>query len=169
MSKSDFEKALQELENIVGSDVGDNEHEDKEFEENFEQEEDVFEESNEDDFAEPINDDNDDQNKDDYSEEKITMASVAKNAIRNALLSGDLMNTLERVLNGINFAQATVASFSNVVDKAQQKIESTSETTGENGLQILNEAWLSMFQSLMQTEEFQQLLANILVQIVKDG
>jgi lipid II:glycine glycyltransferase (peptidoglycan interpeptide bridge formation enzyme) len=77
---------------------------------------------------------------------------------------------MERISGSLDFAKTTVTTFSQIVEKAQEKLEGkTEEIMGAGGITFRSDMWVPMFLSLMQTQEFQHLMANMLVQIIKEG
>lgn len=100
----------------------------------------------------------------------VTMATVAKNALHDAIASGTLKNILDKVSSSIDFTKTAVTSFSQIVDKAQTKLEGkVEEVTIHGGMTVMSDMWVPMVLSLIQTQEFQHIMANMLVKIIKDS
>jgi len=100
----------------------------------------------------------------------VTMAANAKRALYNSIHSGNLKNILEKVTGSIDFMKTAVTSFTEIVDKAQQKIDGkVEEITMQSGMTVMSDMWLPMAMGLLQTQEFQHIMANMLVKIIKDA
>lgn len=100
----------------------------------------------------------------------VTMAASAKKALQNAISSGSLKNILEKVSGSIDFMKTAVTSFTQIVDKAQQKLEGkVEEITIQGGMKVMSDMWVPMVLGLIQTQEFQHIMANMLVKIIKDS
>jgi len=102
---------------------------------------------------------------DDY----VTMAAIAKKALHSALTTGSLKSFLEKLTSGVDFAKSALVSFTQIVEKAQEKMEGKVETvTIAGGMSVMSNTWLPMIMGMMQTPEFQHLMANMLVKLLKD-
>ncbi|HHW03270.1 MAG TPA: hypothetical protein GXX35_10785 [Thermoanaerobacterales bacterium] len=100
----------------------------------------------------------------------VTMAASAKKALHNAISSGNLKNTLEKVSGSLDFMKTAVTSFSQIIEKAQQKMEGkVEEITIQGGMTVMSDMWVPMVLGLIQTQEFQHIMANMLVKIIKDA
>ncbi|MDI3481555.1 MAG: hypothetical protein PWQ97_1210 [Tepidanaerobacteraceae bacterium] len=100
----------------------------------------------------------------------IAMAASAKKALQNAISSGSLKNILEKVSGSIDFMKTAVTSFTQIIDKAQQKLEGkVEEITIQGGTKVMSDMWVPMVLGLIQTQEFQHIMANMLVKIIKDS
>lgn len=100
----------------------------------------------------------------------VTMAASAKKALQNAISSGNLKNILEKVSGSIDFMKTAVTSFTQIIDKAQQKLEGkVEEITIQGGMTVMSDMWVPMVLGLIQTQEFQHIMANMLVKIIKDA
>lgn len=103
------------------------------------------------------------------TQEPKTIATAAKDAVKNAVTSGNLKSTMGKISGGLDFAKVAVNSFSDILDKAQEKIHGNiEELPGPTGIPIMTDMWVPMFLGLMQTQEFQHLMANMLVQVIKN-
>ncbi|WP_422445502.1 hypothetical protein [Thermoanaerobacterium sp. DL9XJH110] len=150
MTKEELEKALSEVEaqrNLIKKEL-------KKFEET----------------GGTLDYDKEGDKKGEKNEGPATMAAMTKNILRQAIATGNLKNTMERISGSLDFAKTTVTTFSQIVEKAQEKLEGkTEEIMGAGGITFRSDMWVPMFLSLMQTQEFQHLIANMLVQIIKEG
>ncbi|AYO29831.1 MAG: hypothetical protein PWR06_680 [Thermoanaerobacteraceae bacterium] len=100
----------------------------------------------------------------------VTMATVAKKALHDAVASGNLKNILDKVSSSIDFAKTAVTSFSQIVEKAQAKMDGKiEEITIQGGMTVMSNMWMPMVLGLIQTQEFQHIMANMLVKIIKDA
>lgn len=98
-----------------------------------------------------------------------TMATATKNIVKKAVVSGNLKDTMGKVSGALDFAKVGVNSFCEILDKAQEKLDGNiEELPGPMGIPIMTDMWIPMLLGLMQTQEFQHLMSNMLVQIIKD-
>ena len=108
----------------------------------------------------------------DESEEKTspkTVGAATKDIFKEAVVSGNLKNAMTKVSGALDFAKVGVNSFSEVLDKAKAKMEGNiEELPGPTGIPIMTDMWIPMILGLMQTQEFQHLMSNMLVQLIKD-
>lgn len=97
-------------------------------------------------------------------------SSDFKKIIYNAIISGKLQKMLEKVVDGMDLTKVALRSLADIIDKTKDKLEgNVDEVPGPMGMPIMTDMWLPMFLSLLQTQEFQHLLANMFAQLVKDG
>lgn len=100
----------------------------------------------------------------------VTGSTVAKKVLYNAVTSGNLKNTLDKISDSIDFTKTTVTCFSQIVEKAQAKIDGKiDEITMQSGSRVMSDMWPPMVLSLMQTEEFQHIAANMLVKVIQEA
>lgn len=93
-----------------------------------------------------------------------------KKIVFDAIASGRLQKTLVRAADGMDLTKVALKSLSDIIDKTKDKLEGNiDEVPGPMGMPIMTDMWLPMFITLLQTQEFQHLLANMLAQLVKDG
>lgn len=99
----------------------------------------------------------------------ITMATVTKKILHDAIVSGNLKNLLNKLTGSIDFAKTAVISFSQIVDKAQAKMEGKiEEITIQGGMKVMSDMWIPIVLGLIQTQEFQHIMANMLVALIKE-
>jgi len=104
-----------------------------------------------------------------FEDDYVTMAALAKKTLHSALTTGSLKSFLEKLTGGVDFAKSALVSFTQIVEKAQEKIDGKVETvTIAGGMSVMSNTWLPMIMGMMQTQEFQHLMANMLVKILKD-
>lgn len=93
-----------------------------------------------------------------------------KKILYNAITSGNLQKMLVKVADGMDLTKVALKSFADIIEKTKDKLEGNiEEVAGPMGIPIMTDMWLPMFLSLLQTQEFQHLLANMFAQLVKDG
>ncbi|HHY70307.1 MAG TPA: hypothetical protein GX519_01310 [Thermoanaerobacterales bacterium] len=93
-----------------------------------------------------------------------------KDIMYNAITSGSFKNALMRISDGMDFTKTALKSFSAIIDKTRDKLEGNiDEVPGPMGMPIMTDMWLQMLLTLLQTQEFQHLLANMFAQFFKDG
>jgi len=92
-----------------------------------------------------------------------------KKVLHNAITSGNLRRTLERLADGMDLTKVALKSLSDIIEKTKDKLEGkVEEVAGPTGIPIMTNMWLPMLLSLLQTQEFQHLIANMFAQMVKD-
>jgi hypothetical protein len=70
----------------------------------------------------------------------------------------------------MDLTKVALKSLSDIIDKTKNKLEGkVEEVAGPTGMPIMTDMWLPMLLSLLQTQEFQHLMANMFAQLVKDG
>lgn len=100
----------------------------------------------------------------------VTMATLTKKALQSAFASGSLKSFLEKLTGGVDFAKSALISFTQIVEKAQEKMDGkVEEVTLAGGMSVMSNTWLPMVLGMMQTPEFQHLMANMLVKILKES
>lgn len=93
-----------------------------------------------------------------------------KSTARNSIASGKLKNVFENIINNIDYAKTAVISFANIADKAQDKLEGkVEEITVSGGMTVMTNMWVPMILGLIQTQEFQHLVANMVVTAIKES
>lgn len=93
-----------------------------------------------------------------------------KNTARKAIISGNLKNIFDNILNNIDYAKTAVISLANIADKAQDKLEGkVEEITVSSGMSVMTNMWIPIILGLIQTQEFQHLMANMVVSAIKEG
>ena len=93
-----------------------------------------------------------------------------KKVMHDAISSGRIKKALEKISDGMDLSKVALKSLSDIIDKTKDKLKGNiDEVTGPMGMPIMTDMWLPMLISLLQTHEFQHLLANVFVQLVKDG
>jgi hypothetical protein len=93
-----------------------------------------------------------------------------KKVMYNAIASGNLKNVLEKMSTGMDFTKTALKSITDIIDKTRDKLEGNiDEVSGPMGMPIMTDMWLPMFLTLLQTQEFQHLLANMFAQLFKDS
>lgn len=96
-----------------------------------------------------------------------TMAMATKDRLHQSISDGSLKEKLDKLSNSANVFQSTVNSFSQIVDKAQKQMESQSaQVSAGNDLSILSDMWVPMFLNLIETSEFQGLMASMLIRMI---
>jgi len=94
----------------------------------------------------------------------------AKNAARKSITSGNLKKTLENMLVNIDYAKIAVKSLANIADKTQDKLEGkVEEITVASGMSVMTNMWVPMILGLIQTQEFQHLMANMVATAIKES
>ena len=93
-----------------------------------------------------------------------------KKIMHDAITSGSLQQALERLADGMDLTKVALKSLSDIIDKTKNKLEGkVEEVAGPTGMPIMTDMCLPMLLSLLQTQEFQHLMANMFAQLVKDG
>ena len=93
-----------------------------------------------------------------------------KSTARNSIASGKLKNVFENIINNIDYAKTAVISLANIADKAQDKLEGkVEEITVSGGMTVMTNMWVPMILGLIQTQEFQHLVANMVVTAIKES
>jgi len=93
-----------------------------------------------------------------------------KKILYEAIASGSLQKALVRLVDGMDLTKVALKSLSDIIDKTKNKLEGNiEEVAGPMGMPIMTDMWLPMLLSLLQTQEFQHLMANMFAQLVKDG
>jgi len=94
----------------------------------------------------------------------------AKNAAKNSITSGNLKKVFDNILNNIDYAKIAIKSFANIAEKAQDKLEGkVEEITVASGMSVMTNMWIPMILGLIQTQEFQHLMANMVVNAIQDN
>ncbi|HHY42484.1 MAG TPA: hypothetical protein GX514_06525 [Thermoanaerobacterales bacterium] len=94
----------------------------------------------------------------------------AKKTARSAILSGNLKNLFDNILKNMDYAKTAVISLANIADKAQDKLEGkVEEITVASGMSVMTNMWIPMILGLIQTQEFQHLMANMVVAAIKES
>lgn len=79
-----------------------------------------------------------------------------------------MKDILDRISDNIDYAKTAVISLSNIAEKAQDKLDGkVEEITIASGTSIKSDMWFPMILGLIQTQEFQHLMANMVVGAVK--
>ena len=106
----------------------------------------------------------------DTDDDVVTMASLTKKALQSALMTGNLKSFLETLTGHVDFAKSALVSFTQIVEKAQEKIEGkVEEVKIASGMSVMSNTWLPMIMGIMQTQEFQHLMANMLVKVLNES
>ncbi|NLZ54990.1 MAG: hypothetical protein GX892_17955 [Thermoanaerobacteraceae bacterium] len=93
-----------------------------------------------------------------------------KNTARKSITSGNLKIMFENILNNIDYAKTAVKSLADIADKAQDKLEGkVEEITVSSGMSVMTNMWVPMILGLIQTQEFQHLMANMVVSAIKES
>jgi hypothetical protein len=93
-----------------------------------------------------------------------------KSTARNSITSGNLKNMFGNILNNIDYAKIAVKSLANIADKAQDKLEGkVEEITVSGGMSVMTNMWIPMILSLIQTQEFQHLMANMVATAIQES
>lgn len=96
-----------------------------------------------------------------------TMAMATKDRLHQSISDGSLKEKLDKISNSANVFQSTVNSFSQIVDKAQKQMENQSaQVSTGNDLSIFADMWVPMFLNLIETSEFQGLVASMLIKMI---
>lgn len=94
----------------------------------------------------------------------------AKNAARKSLTSGNMKKLFDNILNNIDYIKIAVKSFANIAEKAQDKLEGrVEEITVSNGMAVMTNMWIPMILALIQTQEFQHLMANMVATAIQES
>jgi hypothetical protein len=94
----------------------------------------------------------------------------AKRNARQLIISGNLKNIFGNIINNIDYAKTAVLSLSDITEKAQDKLEGkVEEITIASGMPIRSDMWFPMMLGLIQTQEFQHLMANTVVSAIKES
>lgn len=103
------------------------------------------------------------------SDDQITAAVTdAKKMMQQSIKSGNLKDILDKIADNIDYAKTAVISLSNITEKAQEKLDGkVEEITVAGGMSISSDMWFPIVLGLIQTQEFQHLMANMLVGIIK--
>jgi hypothetical protein len=101
--------------------------------------------------------------------EAATIAEMTKYALRDAIENGNLQMFLEKILGSLDFAKTAISSLSEIIEKAQAKMDGKNEEiVGADGMSFASDMWLPMLMGIVQTQEFQHLMANMIVKMIKD-
>jgi|GEM_PF-1365605 len=93
-----------------------------------------------------------------------------KKIMHDAIASGNLQRALIRLADGMELTKVALKSLSEILEKTKNKLEgNVEEVAGPTGIPIMANMMLPMMLSLLQTQEFQHLIANMFAQLVKDG
>ncbi|HHV19518.1 MAG TPA: hypothetical protein GXZ27_11875 [Thermoanaerobacterales bacterium] len=99
----------------------------------------------------------------------VSVMNTKKNA-RQLITSGNLKNIFDNIINNIDYAKTAVMSLSDITEKAQDKLEGkVEEITIASGMPIRSDMWFPMVLGLIQTQEFQHLMANTVVSAIKES
>lgn len=91
-----------------------------------------------------------------------------KDMLRFVVASGKLKRVLEGIAGAMDFSKAAVDALAQVAEKAQEKMDGKTESMpGPMGAEILSDMWLPMLLNIMKTPEFQHILANMVVTVIK--
>ncbi|MDD4569253.1 MAG: hypothetical protein PHE70_03900 [Tepidanaerobacteraceae bacterium] len=102
--------------------------------------------------------------------EPVVEINDIKKVLHNAIASGNLKNVLEKIAGGMDFSKTALKSFSDIIDKTRDKLEGNiDEVPGPTGIPIMTDMWLPMFLTLLQTQEFQHIIANMIAKFFKDS
>jgi len=94
----------------------------------------------------------------------------AKKVARKSITSGNLKKMFDNVLNNLDYAKIAVKSFSNIAEKAQDKLEGrVEEITVASGMSVMTNTWIPMILGLIQTQEFQHLIANMVATAIRES
>lgn len=109
------------------------------------------------------------EKKGDKNDEPLTASiTAAKRTLEESIASGNLKDILDRISDNIDYAKTAVISLSNIAEKAQDKLDGkVEEITIASGTSIKSDMWFPMILGLIQTQEFQHLMANMVVGAVK--
>lgn len=111
------------------------------------------------------------EGKSEINDNPLTVSLMnAKETTRQSITSGNLKNIFDNILNNIDYAKTAVISLSNITEKAQDKLEGkVEEITIASGMSVMSNMWFPMILGLIQTQEFQHLMANMVVSVIKEG
>jgi len=93
-------------------------------------------------------------------------AMFTKDALARSVSDGSLKNNLDKVSTSLDNIKSVVASFSLVAEKAQEKMESNTAEIASNSLPSMAELWVPMLLNLLHSDDFQELMANMLIRMV---
>ncbi len=164
MTREELEKTLHELKSqLEETDLADIDDEAKETKNLAEPENKDADES-----IEEIEYKDEEKNSDiDNDKRPVTMADITRDKLKDAISSGRLESALERAAGSFDFAKATATCFSQIAQKTRENMEGDVEgSAGSQGISITSDMWIPMLINMMQTNEFQCLVANMLVKIV---
>jgi len=114
--------------------------------------------------------DNENQEVQDLTAKKSLTNNNIKKIMYEAITSGTLQKVLIRLADGMDLTKVALKSLSDIIDKTKNKLEGkVEEVSGPMGMPIMTDMWLPMLISLLQTQEFQHLIANMFAQMVKDS
>lgn len=105
------------------------------------------------------------------NDDRLTASMMdVKQTVRQSIASGNLKNMFDSILNNIDYAKTTIISLSNITEKAQDKLDGkVEEITVANGMSVMSDMWFPMMLGLIQTQEFQHLIANMVVGAIKES
>lgn len=111
------------------------------------------------------------EGKSEINDNPLTVSLMnAKETTRQSITSGNLKNIFDNILNNIDYAKTAVISLSNITEKAQDKLEGKVEEIAiASGMSVMSNMWFPMILGLIQTQEFQHLMANMVVSVIKEG
>lgn len=123
---------------------------------------------------EKIEDEKTDFNRQEEPKDSRSRQNLSKYDFRkimyNAIASGNFQRMLDKIVDGMDLTKVALKSLSDIIEKTKDKLEGNiDEVPGPMGMPIMTDMWLPMFLTLLQTQEFQHLLANMFAQMVKDG
>lgn len=96
-----------------------------------------------------------------------TMAMATRDLLHQSIADGSLKEKLEKISNSADIFKSAVTSFSQIVSKAQEQLENQpAQVSSDDNLSFLTEMWVPMFLNLIETSEFQGLMASMLVRMV---
>ena len=163
MTREELEKTLHELKSqLEETDLADIDDEAKETKNLAEPENKDADES-----IEEIEYKDEEKNSDiDNDKRPVTMADITRDKLKDAISSGRLESALERAAGSFDFAKATATCFHRLPKNQGKMEENVKGSAGSQGISITSDMWVPMLINMMQTNEFQCLVANMLVKIV---
>ncbi|MGB9976418.1 hypothetical protein [Thermovenabulum sp.] len=94
---------------------------------------------------------------------------LGKKILRHTIITGKMENSLKIAANSFDFLKALVESLASISSIAREKlIESAEETEINNTLLQGKKLFGPLLLNILHTEEFRQIMANTLVQVLND-
>ncbi|KYO66523.1 hypothetical protein [Thermovenabulum gondwanense] len=94
---------------------------------------------------------------------------LSKKILRHTIITGKMENSLKTAANSFDFLKALVDSLASISSIAREKlIESAEETEINNTLLQGKKLFAPLLLNILHTEEFKQIMANTLVQVLND-
>jgi len=94
---------------------------------------------------------------------------LGKKILRHTIITGKMENSLKIAANSFDFLKALVDSLASISSMAREKLlESVEETEINNTLIQGKKLFAPLLLNILHTEEFKQIMANTLVQVLND-